>query len=65
MLRKIWDKYLAYCTTYKTHTMATHYGGARCPLDRGIYLNAEHPECTDIDNESAHSSDATVALGGP
>ena len=45
--------------------MATCHGGAGCPLDRGINLNAEDPESTDIDNESTHSSDATVALGGP
>ena len=30
---------------------------------RGINLNAEGPEPTDIDNKSTHSSDATVALG--
>ena len=50
---------------YKTHTMATHHGCAGCPLDRGINLNAEDPEPTEIDNESTHGLDATVALGGP
>ena len=65
MLRKIGDKYQAYCTIYKMHTMPTHHGGAGCPLDRGIDLNAEDPEPTDIDNERTHNSDATVALGGP
>ena len=45
--------------------MATHHGGTGCPLDRGINLNAEDLEPTDIDNESTHSSDATVALGEP
>ena len=65
MLRKIGDKYQAYCTMYITHAMATHHGGAGCPLDRGINLNAEDPEPTDIDNENTHSLDATVALGGP
>ena len=45
--------------------MATYHGGAGCPLDIGINLNAEDPEPTDIYNESTHSLDATVALGGP
>ena len=58
-------KYHAYCTSYKMHTTATHNRGAGHPLDRGINLNAEDPEATDIDNEITHSSDATVALGGP
>ena len=62
VLGKIGDKYQAYCTTYKMHTMATHHRGTGCPLDRGSDLNAEDPEPTDIDNESTHSSDATVAL---
>ena len=65
VLRKIRDKYQAYCTSYKMHAMATHHRGAGCTLDRGIDLNAEEPEPTDIDNESTHTSDATVALGGP
>ena len=47
------------------HAMATHHGGAGCPLDRGIDIHAEDPEHADIDNENTHSSDATVALGGP
>ena len=47
------------------HTVATHHGGAGCPLDGGMDIHAEDPECTDIDNESTHSPDATVALGGP
>ena len=33
--------------------------------DYTINLNAEDPEPTDIDNESTHGLDATVALGGP
>ena len=47
------------------HTMATHHGGAGHTLDRGINIHAEDPGPADIDNESTHSSDATVALGGP
>ena len=47
------------------HTMATHHEGAGCSLDRGMDILAEDPEHADIDNESTHSSDATVALGGP
>ena len=47
------------------HPMATHHVGAGCPLDRGIDLHTEDPEPADIDNESTHISDITVALGGP
>ena len=45
--------------------MATHHRGAGCPLGRGIGFSAEDPEPTDIDNESTHRSDATVAFGWP
>ena len=45
--------------------MATHHRGAGCPLDRGLDILREDPEHTDITNESTHSLDATVALGGP
>ena len=47
--------------------MATCHGGTGCPLDRGINLNAEDSEPTDIDNdnESTHGMYATVVLGGP
>ena len=61
VLRKIGEKYQAYCTKYKTHTMATHHRGTRKPLDRGINFGAEDPEPTDIDNESTNGLDATVA----
>ena len=47
------------------HTMAIHHRGAGCPLDRCKDINSEDPEHADIDNKSTHSSDATVALGGP
>ena len=46
------------------HTMATHHGGAGHPLDRGLDILTEDPELADINNNT-HSSDATVALGGP
>ena len=46
------------------HAMATCHRGAGCPLDRGMDILAEDPEHADVDNESSHSSDATVALGG-
>ena len=65
VLGKIGDKYQAYCTTYKIHAMATHHGGAGCPLDRSINNHAEDLEPTDIDNDNTHSSNATVALGEP
>ena len=57
VLGKIGDWYQAYCTTYKTHAMATHHGG----LD----ILTEGKEHADIDNDSIHSLDTTVALGGP
>ena len=50
MLRKMRDKYQAYCTTYETHAMASHHRGAGQPIDRGINLSAEDPEATDIEN---------------
>ena len=65
MLRKIIDRYKAYCTSYKTHAIVTHHGDAGCLLDRGINLHVEDTEPADIDNESTHRSDTTVALGGP
>ena len=64
VLGKIGDWYQAYCTTYGTHAMATHHGGAGCPLDRGLDILTETTEQTNIDNKSTHSSDAWVALGG-
>ena len=65
VLGKIGDQYQAYCTTYKTHAMATHHGGGGHPPNRGLDILTEDPEHADIDNESTCSSDATVALGGP
>ena len=52
MLWKIKDKYQAYCTTDKSHTMATFHEGARCPLDKDIDLNVEDSETTGIDNDN-------------
>ena len=65
VLRKIGDQYQAYCTTYKTHAMATHHRGAGNPLAGGLGILTEDAEHADINNDSTHSSDATVALGGP
>ena len=62
---KIGDRYQAYCTTYKMHAMATCHGVTDCPLDRSMNVLTEDLEHTDINNESTHSSNATVALGGP
>ena len=45
--------------------MATCHGCAGHPLDRDMDIHSEDPEHTDIDNESTHSSNATVALRGP
>ena len=47
------------------HVMATHYIGAGCPLYRGMDIHAEDSEHADIGNESTHSANTTVALGGP
>ena len=52
VLGKVGDRYQAYCTTYKMHDMATHHGGAGCPLDRGMDILTEDPEHADINNES-------------
>ena len=65
VLGKIGDRYQAYCTTYKMHTVAICHGGADHPLDRGMDILREDPEHTDINNENTHSLDATVTLGGP
>ena len=67
VLGKIRDKYQTYCTTYRTHTMATCHRGPGCPLDRDINLHIEDSETTglDNDNESTSGLDAVVALGGP
>ena len=61
------DKYQAYCTMYKNtcYGYLSPWRCRTCPLERGIDLNAEDPEPTDIDNERTHSLDTSVALGGP
>ena len=65
VLGKIGDSYQAYCTTYKMHAMATCHGGTGHSLDRDLDILTEDPEHADINNDSTHSSNATVALGGP
>ena len=50
---------------HSPRTCSPHHGGAGCPLDRGFDILAEDPEHANVDNKSTHSSDATVALGGP
>ena len=40
-------------------------GCAGCPLHRGLDILAEDPNHADIDNDSTHNLDATVALGSP
>ena len=47
------------------HTVATRHGVAGCPLDRGTDILTQDPEHADINNESTHSSDATVTQGEP
>ena len=34
VLNKLGDSYQTYINTYKTHAMATHYGGTGQPLER-------------------------------
>ena len=63
VIGKIRDWYQAYSTTCKTYAMATCHGGAGCPLNRGLDVFTEDPKNTDIDNDSTHSLDVTVALG--
>ena len=65
VLGKIRNWYQAYCTIYKTYTVATHHGGEGCPQDRGLDALTEDPEHADIDSDSNHNSVTTVALGGP
>ena len=51
-----------------THTMATHHGGAGCPVDRDINLHIEDMASIntgpDNDNKSTSGSDTTTAFGG-
>ena len=65
VLGKIRDWFQAYCTTYKTHAMATYHRGIGCPLNRSLDILTEDTEHADIDNDSIHSSDTTVTLEGP
>ena len=59
---KIRDQYQAYCTTYKTRAMVTCHRGAGHPLDRYLDILAEVSDHAGVNNDSTHSSDATVAL---
>ena len=51
------------------HIQDTHHGyppwRCRKPLERGLDILTKDPEHTDLNNDSTHSLDATVALGGP
>ena len=53
---------------YKMHAMATHHGGAECPVDRDINLHIEDTEGInrgpENDNDSTSGSDTTIAFGG-
>ena len=52
---------------YKTHAMATHYGGTGHLIDRDINLHVDDAETAGLenDNESTGGSDATITLGVP
>ena len=56
MLRKIGDKYQAYCTMYKTHAMATCHRCAGCPIDRDINLYIEDAETIGLENDDESNS---------
>ena len=45
--------------------MASHHRGAGHPLNRGLDILTEDTEHIDINNNSTHSSDATVPLRDP
>ena len=68
ILKKITDRYQAYCTTYKMHSMATCHGGAGCPIDRDIEPHLVDTEGIntgpDNDNESTSGSNTTVGFRG-
>ena len=68
VLRKIRDKYKAYCTSYKTHTMTTCHGGAgHTGIDKDLNSHREDAEGIEIgpdnDNKSTSISDTTIAFG--
>ena len=69
MLGKLRNRYQAYCTTYKRHTIAICNRDTRHPIDSDIDLHIEEAEGINtglvIDNESNSSLDTTVAFGGP
>ena len=46
MLNRLGDSYQDYCNTYKTHAMATYYGGSGQPLDRDATMTGKD---TDVD----------------
>ena len=50
VFNKLGDTYQAYCNTYKTHTMATHHGGAGQPLDRDATPNGKDTDATILHN---------------
>ena len=51
VLNKLGDSYQTYINTYKTHTMATHHGGAGEPLDRD---SNPHEHSTDAPSNCNH-----------
>ena len=69
VLGNIGDRYPSYCTTYKSHAMTSHHGGAgHSAKDRDLDSHTEFAGNIDIgpnhDSESTNSSDTTVAFGG-
>ena len=50
MFNKIGDTYQAYCNTYRTHTIATHHGGAGQPLDRDSTPNGKDTDANILHN---------------
>ena len=51
VLNKLGDSYQTYINTYKTHAMATHYGGTGEPLDKD---STPHEHSTDAPSDYNH-----------
>ena len=53
VFNKLGDTYQAYCNIYKTHTMATHHGGAGQSFHRDT---VQHGQDSDIPNDYHHEN---------
>ena len=62
---KIGDTYQAYCNTFKTHAVATHYAGSAWPLDRDIDVTRETQKTADTNIEDTQDFNTVVTLNEP